>query len=465
MSLADEIIQGRHPQFAAYVQAGDSLDDIDEYGFTPLIETILMHRPELTAELLKLGVNINKPDMAGRTALQWAVDNEDKPLLELLLQHQADANNYTLQGFSALVYPILRQDEPIKQLLLRHGANLNFAQDFIAAKLLGHRFSLTGTADLVTPKGEMIEIDYEGFVLEFTVGIIKNSFTRFIHHFTARKWRDELPLATQIIQALVNADKLLRFQRWLKPNRRFQEELATLLEMELLILPAASSGHAMGFIKYKDWLIKIDRGENSLKEGSINVYEIGKTRAFDVHFLDAFMFRRQPRQFFHEGIHKILDLKKLSTLPMSSQISGNCSWANIEACIAVSHWVLSSYPAANFEPRRSGLFYQAWLKWDQDRAIEEIIDVLPKASKARQLSLASMLTAVLFQFLNANILTDTDRAERILKLIVQENLVYILQSYLDIYCQTGQKTFHGDNLLQLLDNCGYDPNRLGLMFT
>ena len=465
MTLADEIIQGRTPQFAAYVQAGDSLDDIDEYGFTPLIETILMHRPELTKELIKLGVNINKPDMAGRTALQWAVDNEDKTLLELLLQHQADPNNYTLQGFSALVYPVLRQDEPIKQLLLKHGANLNFAQDFIAAKLLGHRFSLTGTADLVTPHGDMIEIDYEGFVLEFTVGIIKNSFTRFIHHFAAREWRDELLLATQMIQALTNADKLLRCQRWLKPNRRFHNELAAMLDMELLILPAASSGHAMGFIKYKDWLIKIDRGENSIKEGSVNVYEIGKTYAFDVDFLDSFMFRRQARQFFHEGIHEILALKKIATLPMSAQIAGNCSWANMEACIAVSHWVLSSYPDANLERRKSGLFYQAWLKWDQDRAIEEIINVFPKASKPRQISLASMLAAVLFQYLNAEILADTDRAERILKLIVQEKLVYILQSYLDIYCQTGQKTFHGDNLLQLLDNCGYDPNRLGLMFT
>ena len=92
MTLADEIIQGRHPRFEAYVQAGDSLDDIDEYGFTPLIETIIMHRLELTVELIKLGVDINKPDMAGRTALQWAVDNEDKPALELLLLHHADPN-------------------------------------------------------------------------------------------------------------------------------------------------------------------------------------------------------------------------------------------------------------------------------------------------------------------------------------------------------------------------------------
>jgi len=465
MTLADEIIQGRHRRFEAYVQAGDSLDDIDEYGFTPLIETIIMHRLELTAILIKLGVDINKPDMAGRTALQWAVDNEDKPALELLLQHHADPNMFTSQGFSALVYPILRQDEAIKQLLLKHGANLNFAQDFIAAKLLGHRFSLTGSADLVTPHGNMIEIDYEGFVLEFTLGVIKNSFTRFMHHFSARKWQAETAITSQIIQALANADKLLRLQRSSKPKRGFDDALEAMLQQELLILPAASSGHAMGFIKYQNWLIKIDRGENSLKEGSINVYEIGKMQAFNAHFLDAFMFKRQARQFFHENIQQMLNLTKISTLPMSSQISGNCSWANMEACIAVSHWVISCYPDVHFEPRKSGLFYQSWLKWDQDRAIEEIITVLPKASKARQLSLASMLAAVLFQFLNASIVADTDRAERILKTIVQENVVYILQSYLDVYCETGQKTFHGDNLLQLLDNCGYDPNQLGLMFS
>ena len=141
MTLANDILYGQMPDFAAYVRAGESLDDLDEYGFTPLIETVLARRPDITKELLRLGVRVNKPDIAGRTALQWAVDNEDLEMVQLLLENHADANAYTKQGFSSLVYPLLRQNNTLKQLLMKHGANLNFAQDFISAKLLGHRFS------------------------------------------------------------------------------------------------------------------------------------------------------------------------------------------------------------------------------------------------------------------------------------------------------------------------------------
>ncbi len=462
MTLANDILYGQMPDFFAYVRAGESLDDLDEYGFTPLIETVLARRPDITKELLRLGVRVNKPDIAGRTALQWAVDNEDLEMVQLLLENRADANAYTKQGFSSLVYPLLRQNNTLKQLLIKHGANLNFAQDFISAKLLGHRFSLKGTVDVATSPKEMIEVDYEGFVLEFTVAVIQNSLSRFVNSFSARKWRDEYPLLKQVSHGFELAQKILSWQRQVTRQRRFHEELKSIENEPFLILPAASRGHAMGFILYQDWLAKIDRGENSLKEGSVNIYQIGKRNRINAEFLDAFLFKKQPREFFHHGINQILGLKKIHSFPMDAQVVGNCSWANMEACIAVGHWMLSVYPYENLEPRHTVALYQDWLDWDQDRALEDIIDAYQSANKVRKASITSMLAAVLFQNLDSHMGKDTERAEKILKTILHPDYLYILKSYLDIYCPLAEKTVHGENLLRLLDNCGYDSEQLQL---
>lgn len=462
MTIARDIIYGRIPDFKAYLQAGDSLDDIDEYGFTPLIETIIAKRMDVTKILLQLNVDISKPDMAGRTALQWAVDNEDLEVAKLLLEHGANPNSFTRQGFSALVYPILRQDEKFKSLLIKKGACLNFAQDFIMAKLLGHRFSLKGTVDVVTPNKEMIEVYYEGFVLEFTVATLYHSLSRFIKHFAAREWQEEFPLVEQIIQAFRIADQLMTLQRLVQNHQRFHDKLEAFTQEPLLILPAASSGHAMGFIRYQNWFAKIDRGENSLKEGSVNIYEMSHPHAINAQFLDDFIFRRQSRKFFHDTVNQILGLKKIATLPMSSQITGNCSWANMEACIAVAHWILIAYPAPHLEKRNSGAFYLSWLRWDQDRCIEELINTFETADPIRKASATSMLCGVLFQHLEANKIRDMHRAEKILKTVVHPDYKYVLQSYLDIYCDIHQQTYHGQNLIQLMDNCGFDAHDFGL---
>lgn len=460
MTLANDILYGQKPDFGAYVRAGDSLDDLDEYGFTPLIESVLARRPEITKELLQLGVNVNKPDVAGRTALQWAVDNEDLDMVHLLLDNRADANAYTKQGFSSLVYPLLRQNMPLKQLLIKHGANLNFAQDFISAKLLGHRFSLKGTVDVATCSKEMIEVDFEGFVLEFTVAVIQNSLARFVNSFSARKWRDEQTLLKQISNGFEQAQKILSWQRQVTRQRRFHEELKSIENEPFLILPAASRGHAIGFILFEDWLAKIDRGENSLKEGSVNIYQVGKRNRINAEFLDAFLFKKQPREFFHQGINQILGLKKIHSFPMTSQVVGNCSWANMEACVAVGHWMLSVYPYENLEPKYTVELYKDWLNWDQDRALEDLMDAYQSANKVRKASITSMLAAVLFQNLDSYMTKDTERAEKILKTILHPDYLYILKSYLDIYCPLTEKTVHGENLLHLLDNCGYDSERL-----
>src|SRR3954466_11920984 len=103
MTIANDIISGRMPDFDMYIQQGETLEDIDEYGFTPLIECAITRSASIAEELIARGVAVNKPDVTGRTPLHWAVSNHDLELTRLLLDHGANPNAYTRSGLTILV--------------------------------------------------------------------------------------------------------------------------------------------------------------------------------------------------------------------------------------------------------------------------------------------------------------------------------------------------------------------------
>ncbi|MFI4963395.1 MAG: ankyrin repeat domain-containing protein, partial [Legionellales bacterium] len=333
MTIANDIICRRMPNFDAYLRAGDSLDDIDEYGFTPLIECAITRQPEIAKQLIARKADVNKPDVAGRVPLHWAVDNNDLELTKLFLEAGANPNAYTRNGLSVLVYPVLRGQDSLKQLLYQYGAKLDFALDFINAKLLGHRFELQGDVDILNADGEFIELDYEGFILEFTVDVIKDSLRRFISSYSTRHLRDYFPFIHVIMDAFNDAAELLQYQHIQKLTDKNLKRIGHLLKAPMLILPAASRGHALGFLRFQQWWGKIDRGENSLEEGSVNIYSITRPDQLTVSFLQEFLYKKQPRRFFQKMINMKLGLMPVEQLPVSSQISGNCSWANMQAVV------------------------------------------------------------------------------------------------------------------------------------
>ena len=457
MTLARDIIEGRIPHFDSYIQAGESLDDIDEYGFTPLIETVIMEQIETAKLLLARQIDINKPDVIGRTALHWAIDNEDIPFCELLLNAGASPSTYTRAGLSPLVYPVLRGQQHLKQMLYQQGANLNFALDFIYAKLLGHRFSLTGYVDIVNAAGNFIEIDYEGFILEFTIAVMQDSLRRFTGSYSTRHLRNEFPYIYTVMDAVAVAAKMLRLQHLdtLQPSHLAQ--INRWLKHPLVFFPVASRGHAMSFLRIGPWWAKIDRGENSKKEGSINIYQILNPGVINAVFVEQFLFKKQSRKFFHEDINHILNLKHFATIPMASQIAGNCSWANIQAIMPTAYVMQYLDYHGKFEYERAMALYHMWLTWDQDRALDECLGRFYHADASRKASIASLLGAILFQACDWGIEHHVERADKMLKILTIPEYYYVLESYLNIYC-VKQLTRRGNNLLKLLDDCGVNPN-------
>lgn len=460
MTIANDIISCRMPDFEHYLRLGDSLDDTDEYGFTPLIECAITQQINIAEQLLARGVNVNKPDVTGRTPLHWAVDNNDIELARLLLTHGADANAYTRAGLSVLVYPVLRAQDPLKHLLYQYGAKLDFALDFIHGKLLGHRYELQGDVDIVNAQGEFIELDYEGFILEFTVAIVKDSLRRFTSSYSTRHLREQFPYLYTIMDAFGLAAELLQLQHHRHLNERHKARLTQIIKTApILILPAASRGHALCFIRYKQWWAKIDRGENSLTEGSANIYRITRPEAFNAHFIEEFLYKKQSRRYFHHIINQQLGLLPITQMPISPQISGNCSWANVQAIVPVAYALqqLSLEGIEQFKPDIAMNLYDIWVEWDKDRALDECVHRFYLADPVRKASFASMLAAVLFQACDYANRHHIERAEKILTILTLPEYYYVLQSYLQAYC-VKRLTRRGNNLLKLLDDCGVNPN-------
>lgn len=456
MTIANDIIAGHMPDFSFYKQQGESLDDIDEYGFTPLIESAIARQKDIAEALLEQKVNVNKPDVTGRSALHWACDNNDVELARLLLKHGADPNAYTNTGLSILVYPVLRGCDPIKHLLYQYDAKLDFALDFINGKLIGHRFELRGDMDIVNTKSEFVELDYEGFILEFTVAIINDSLRRFIASYATKHLRQYFPFILKMMDAFTHASQLLQYQQRPKLSQKEWTEIESLIRSPLVILPAASRGHALCFIRYHEWWAKIDRGENSLKEGSVNLYKITRPEAFNLSFIKQFLYKKQSRRYFHQLINQELGLVPYEKIPLSSQIAGNCSWANVQAVVPVAFALMSLKDNGSFSVEESLALYAAWTEWDKDRALDECIQRFYLANPLRKASLCSMLAAVLFQACDYQDPHHVQRAEKILTVLTLPDYYYILESYLQEFC-VKRLTKRGNNLLKILDDCGIDP--------
>ncbi len=460
MSLVDPILFGTLEEVQEALKAGSDIEEVDVYGFTPLIEAAIANKTDVAALLLKSGADANGQDASGRTALHWAIDNANLELSQLLLKHNAEPNMPTTAGQPALIYPILRQQNELKKLLCDYGASLNFAQDFINAKLLGHRYELAGKVDIFYPKGQgsFIELKYEGFFLEFTIDIICHSLQRYSNHFSARHLQPYFPYLRLIIEAFIRARTLLKYQRYTIDIQQYADQIDPLLTKNLLLLPVAYEGHAISFIQYKNFLVRCDRGENSRREGSVVLYQIGNMKNWNLPFIKQLIYKRQTQKFITQGIKRVLGLTAMTQLPLASQLIGNCSWANVEASIPALLFLLL-LPARNFpkscekDKAHAIDFYRNWMQWDKDRALEECIKGFQYASRTRKASKATILAAILFQTCDYQRSEDMEKAERILKILTLSEYDYLLKSYKKIYWDM-RKTKQGLNFLHLLDVCG-----------
>ena len=273
MSLSKEILEGTREKVEHFLAQGAPINVIDEYGYTPLIHATVLKKAELVKLLLTHHADPNLTDITGSTALHWAVDNNDFEIAQILIQAGADVNAYTAHGQPVLFYPYLRKNKALTELLLNKGANLNFAKDFINAKLVGHRFELQGSSDIVTPSNLFISIDLEGFYLEFTLDLIHESLDRFIHSFAGHRIERHDSELKKIMLTLEHAIKLREFKHFNVDHTKYTSTIHSLLDVKPLLLPVSYKGHAITFIRYDNLFAACDRGVHQMTD-PIKIYSL-----------------------------------------------------------------------------------------------------------------------------------------------------------------------------------------------
>jgi hypothetical protein len=453
-TLTDAILKGTHADVERMIAQGADIHQLDMYGFTPLIEAAIANRLDIADLLIKNGADVKQKDMTGGTALQWAVENYNMQMCYMFLKRGADPNAYTRFSQPLLVFPLLRRQHDLKEMLYRAGADLKFAQDYINAKLLGHRFELTGRVDIVDNKNTFIEMDFAGFILEFTVGIMQDSLVYFRNNFSSRNLRQHFYSLQIVIDAFEMAAEMLTYQQHLIDINNYQDRINFFASQENLLLPVGYEGHAITFIKCGQLFAKCDRGENSLTHPSVQIYKLGNPRAYHSIFIKNLVYKIQNTAYVTEGIEQALGLEPMVELPMPSQLTGNCSWANVEAVIPtflLMQWInqnpkealkhIEAYQNAALE------IYKQWLNWDKDWALHQCIESFYNASPARKASKAAILAAVLFQTCRFHTQEDTERSNKILSIFSAPEYQYVLNAYLKVYGETKV----GKNLIELLD--------------
>ena len=114
MSLANAILNNRPDLVEQYLKMGAPINEMDEYGYTPLIEAGIVNDLQMTKLLLAHNADPNGQDMAYGTALHWAVENSNLEMASLLLEHGANANAYTTASESCMVKPLLRRNVALR---------------------------------------------------------------------------------------------------------------------------------------------------------------------------------------------------------------------------------------------------------------------------------------------------------------------------------------------------------------
>lgn len=459
LTLADAILMEDVRSINDLLRYGENVNDIDVYGFTPLIEAAIIDNVAITRLLLSKGANPNIQGVTGSTALHWAAENANAELCQLLLEHGADANAYTLSGQPVLVMPILRGQSTIRQILIKGGADLVFAQDYINTKLLGHMYELVGVASIVDPDNEYVEVDFEGFILEITVGLIADSLHQFQNHFAARQLRRYAGVAQYIVNVLKRGSQLIKYQQYRVDTRKARASIDALIRQEPLLIPVGYEGHAITFIRLGNIWVKCDRREDSRLYDNIMFYRAERAENLTPEFIRSLVFEKQSSEFINHDLDRILGLQPITEVKVDAQISGNCSWANVEAVIPAVFFMvmmeLNKNQQAHTHYKALALnFFHRWREWNKDRALHNCINSFNEGDAIRKGSKAEILAAILFQRCDPSRHDDKPRIDAILRVLIGSPYEYVLRNYLKVYLYKGM-TDEGKRFSDLLREYGF----------
>ncbi len=457
-SLAN-IILFSEPEDVAQVLAAQpeiDLDQHDEYGFTPLIEAAIAGKNKTAALLLEHGANPNAEDMTGGSPLHWACENNNLELAQLLLTKGANANQFNHGSQPPLVTPLLREQNDLKLLLYQHQASLNFAQDYINTKLLAHRFQLIGQVDIATHQDKLISLNLEGFIFEFSTKVLATELMFFLNNFASRPYREYMSQLSLIGSALQDTAELARYQQYQIDHNHPQinQRIQQLIDFPVKIIPVNFEGHAITLVAHEDLFAICDRRMSGDAADSLIIYRMKHPRKLSKLLIKKLVYDKKPGAVISHELPKLLGLEPLTHVMINRQITGNCSWANVEAAVPLAFVMLmhhqKDWPHVIDKKHPALKFFHDWTHWNASQALNQCVEGFYTGSKARKISKASLMAAILFQRCTDK-RSDQIIIDKIMPILRLTDYRYIVEHYLEYY-QKLNRTHAGKNLQKIVDD-------------
>jgi len=124
-TLAEEVESGDETSVGSWIQDGCNPNEVDSYGYTPLINAAANGRINALVELLKNSADVNMTGPFGYTALHASAQNGHREIVSLLLAtNRCDINVQNEDGDTPMHLALAANRIEIVFLLLRHGSNV-----------------------------------------------------------------------------------------------------------------------------------------------------------------------------------------------------------------------------------------------------------------------------------------------------------------------------------------------------
>lgn len=122
-TLSEEAECGDEISVISWIRDGYDPDEVDAYGYTPLLNASAVGRVNAIVELIKNGANVNKQGPYGFTALHAAAQNGHREAVAYLLKNGAEINAQNDDKDTAMHLALRSLHIEIVHMLLRNGGN------------------------------------------------------------------------------------------------------------------------------------------------------------------------------------------------------------------------------------------------------------------------------------------------------------------------------------------------------
>jgi len=124
-SLSEEAECGSPESLSEWLRRGSDVNEVDPYGYTPLVNASLRGCKKSVQCLINNGADVNKKAIHGYSPLHAAAQNGHAAVAAILIDNGADMEARNNDGDTALMLAVRSEHTPVVDLLCQRGCNLH----------------------------------------------------------------------------------------------------------------------------------------------------------------------------------------------------------------------------------------------------------------------------------------------------------------------------------------------------